>query len=95
MLAHLPLCSGSAVHGATEHIGAATSLSGIRLPEKGVSGIWKTPARDIGDRFDNFIAATDCNKLPDNTTLFCLNYGPSSSGPDMSVDQTHDLVTRT
>ena len=51
-------------------------------------------ARDVGDQFDNFIAATNWKKLADDSTLLCLDFEPSSSGPDMSLDQAHDFVTR-
>ncbi len=51
-------------------------------------------ARDVGDQFDNFMAAANWKKLADDSTLLCLDFEPSSSGPDMSLDQAHDFVTR-
>ena len=50
--------------------------------------------RDVGEQFDNFMAGTNWKKLADETTLLCLDFEPSSSGPDMSLDQAHDFVTR-
>lgn len=50
--------------------------------------------RDVGEQFDNFMAGTNWKKLADKTTLLCLDFEPSTSGPDMSLDQAHDFVTR-
>jgi len=50
--------------------------------------------RDVGEQFDNFMAATNWKKLADDLTLLCLDFEPSSIGPDMSLDQAHDFVTR-
>lgn len=51
-------------------------------------------ARNVSEQFNNFMRATDWENLHDDSTLLCLDFEPSSSGPDMSLDQAHDFVTR-
>jgi len=50
--------------------------------------------RDADQQFDNFMAGTDWKDLADETTLLCLDFEESSSGPNMSLDQAHTFVTR-
>ncbi|WP_458764642.1 glycoside hydrolase family 25 protein [Cupriavidus basilensis] len=48
------------------------------------------------DQLTNFLEAVDWkNKNLDHSkTLFCLDFEPSTSGPDMTIDQAHEFVTK-
>ncbi|MEM5432175.1 glycoside hydrolase family 25 protein [Cupriavidus oxalaticus] len=45
---------------------------------------------------DNFLAVAQWGDpaVDNSRTLFCLDFEPSTSGPDMTLDQAHDFVTR-
>ncbi|PLP97643.1 glycoside hydrolase family 25 protein [Cupriavidus pauculus] len=53
-------------------------------------------ARQASDQAENFLAATQVGDatVDNSATLFCLDFEPSSSGPDMTLAQAHDFVTR-
>src|ERR1043166_8023282 len=51
-------------------------------------------SRAVVEQFDNFMAAINWKKLADDSTLLCLDFEKSTSGPDMSLDQAHDFVTK-
>ncbi|MGN5477300.1 glycoside hydrolase family 25 protein [Cupriavidus basilensis] len=51
-------------------------------------------SRPANEQADNFLAATQCDDpAVDNTaTLFCLDFEPSPSGPDMTLEQAQAFV---
>ncbi len=53
-------------------------------------------SRPANEQADNFLAATQSgDPAVDNTaTLFCLDFEPSSSGPDMTLEQAQAFVVR-
>ncbi|SEF13969.1 lysozyme [Burkholderia sp. WP9] len=52
-------------------------------------------ARSVASQVDNFLGAVewDAAGVDNNRTLLCLDFEPSTSGPDMSLDQAHEFVT--
>ncbi|SDO90737.1 Glycosyl hydrolases family 25 [Ralstonia sp. 25mfcol4.1] len=53
-------------------------------------------ARPAADQAKNFLDATQAGDpdVDNRATLFCLDFEPSSSGPDMTLAQAHDFVAR-
>ncbi|SEK02541.1 glycoside hydrolase family 25 protein [Paraburkholderia diazotrophica] len=51
--------------------------------------------RPVADQVRNFLEAVEWGAAGvDNTgTLLCLDFEPSTSGPDMTLDQAHEFVT--
>lgn len=53
-------------------------------------------SRPANEQADNFLAATqtDDPTVDNSATLFCLDFEPSTSGPDMTLEQAHAFVVR-
>lgn len=53
-------------------------------------------SRPAREQADNFLAAAQWGDpaVDNSKTLFCLDFEPSSSGPDMTLDQAHEFVSR-
>ena len=51
--------------------------------------------RPAAEQAENFLAAAQFGDpaVDNSATLFCLDFEPSSSGPDMTLDQAHEFVT--
>lgn len=50
-------------------------------------------SRNVNRQFENFIEAIDWKNLADDTTLLCLDFEPSNSGPDMTIEQAQEFVS--
>jgi lysozyme len=52
-------------------------------------------SRLVADQVSNFLDAVewDVAGVDNSKTLLCLDFEPSSSGPDMTLDQAHEFVT--
>jgi lysozyme len=52
-------------------------------------------SRPVASQVDNFLGAVewDVAGVDNSRTLLCLDFEPSTSGPDMTLDQAHEFVT--
>ncbi|MHA6130454.1 glycoside hydrolase family 25 protein [Pseudomonas fluorescens group sp. PF-1] len=50
-------------------------------------------SRNVDDQVNNFLQAIDWEHLKDKSTLLCLDFEPSTSGPDMTIEQAQEFVS--